>query len=151
MTAGATVRVKKIEMKPSNISNTKPEGIQKTELPIPSPTMPGLEDVDGRFVYYGNSVMKVFFPKPPNLNEAKAASVQTFLRLDQSKAALPRLVELAKNDNHRPQTNMDIKQPERGKIQNNGSTERNTSMGSHTKTTQKLDRARPDTLSRLEN
>ena len=105
MTTGAMVRVKKIKMKPPNISNPKPEGIQKTEMSIPSPTMPGLEDVDGRFVYYGTSVLEVFFPNPPNLTEAQAASLQTFLHLDQNRAALPHLVELAKNDNPQPQTN----------------------------------------------
>ena len=83
--------------------------------------MPGQEDVDGRFVYYGTSVLEVFFPNPPNLTEAQAASLQTFPHLDQNRAALPHLVELAKNDNPLPQKNMNIKQPE-GKIQNNGST-----------------------------
>ena len=75
MTAGAMVRVKKIKIKPPNISNPKPEGIQKTEMSIPSPTMPGQEDVDGRFVYYGSSVMEEFFQNPPNLTEAQAASL----------------------------------------------------------------------------
>ena len=50
MTVGGMV-VKKIKMKPPNISNPKLEGIQKTEMSIPSPTMPGQEDVDRRFVY----------------------------------------------------------------------------------------------------
>ena len=90
------VRVKKIKMKPPTISNPKPEGIQKTEITIPSPTMPGLEDVEGRFVYNGTSVMEVFFPNSPNLTKAQAASLQTFLHLDQNRAALLHLVELAK-------------------------------------------------------
>ena len=151
MKARTTIRVKKIEMKPHNVSNPKPEGIQKTEMPIPSPTMLGLEDVDGRFVYYGTSVMEVFFPNPPNLTEAQAASIQTFPCLNQNKAALPHLVELAKNDNPRPQTNRDIKRPERGKILNNGSIEQNINMGSHKETTQKPDRVHPDVLSRLKH
>ena len=140
------VRVKKIKMKPPNISNPKPGGIQKTEMSIPSPTMPGLEDVDGRFVYYETSVLEVFFPNSPNLIKAQAASLQTFLHLDQNRAALPHLVVLVKNDNPRPQTNTDIKRRERGKIQNNSSTQQNTNMGSHKKT--QKPRARSETLSR---
>ena len=90
--------------------------------------------------------MEVFFPNPPNLTEAQAASLQTFLHLDQNRAALLHLVELAKNDNPRPQTNTDIKRPERGKIQNNSSTQQNTNMGSHKKT--QKPRARSVALSR---
>ena len=130
MMAGETVGVNKIEMEPPNIPNPKPKGIKKSKLPIPSPTMQGLEDVDGRFLYYGTSVMEIFFPKPPNLTKTQALSIQTFPGLNQN---LPHLVKLAKNDNPWPQANTDIKQPERGKIRNNGSTQWNTNMGSHKK------------------
>ena len=84
--------------------------------------MPDLEDVDIRFVYYGTSAMEVFFLKTPKLNETQTTPIQTFLCLDQNTTALPDVVELAINDNNWPQANTYIKRPERGKTENNNST-----------------------------
>jgi hypothetical protein len=58
------------------------------------------------------------------------------------------VVELAMNDNNWPQANTDIKRPERGKTQNNNSTQWTANMGSH-KEKQKPDETCPDALSRL--
>ena len=110
--------------------------------------MPDLEDVDIRFVYYKTSAMEVFFLKAPKLTETQAMPTQTFLRLDQNATVLPHVVELAINDNNWPQANTHIKRPERGKPQNNNSTQRTTNMGSHTEN-QKPEKAYPDALSRL--
>ena len=135
-------------MKPPNITNPKPERSTKPETPIQSPTMPDLEDVDIRFIYYGTSAMEVFFLKTPKLNETQTTPIQTFLCLDQNTTALPDVVELAINDNNWPQANTDIKRPERGKTQNNKSTQWTANMGSH-KEKQKPDKTCPDALSRL--
>ena len=101
---GETVRVKKIEMKPPDITNPRWEGSMKPKIPVPSPTMPGLEDADVRYVYYGTSAIEVFFP-----TETKAKLIQTFPRLNQNTKVLPHEVELAINENKWPQANVDIK------------------------------------------
>ena len=138
--------MKRIEIRPPGIANPKyPKSAESTkaESPMPSPTMPTLEDADVRFLYYKTSAMEVFLPP-----ETKAKLIQTFPRLDHNTTVLPHMVELAINDNNWPKTYKNVKRPERGKPQDSNSPKRTTDMGSHGKK-QKPDKSCSDTLSRL--
>ena len=115
----------------------------KADTPMPSPTMPPLEDADVRLLYYGTSAIKVFLPI-----ETKAKLIKTFPHLDQNATVLPHMVQLAINNNNWPKPNEDTKRPEKGKPQDSNSLQRTTDMGSHEKN-QKPDKKCPDTLSRL--
>ena len=167
---GETVRVKKVEIQRPNIANPRlNENMSRdndscnpqyrkqkdgTELlssddkekPIPSPTMPDLEDANTRwFAFRKTDIVEVF---PSECTGTKMIPVQTFLRPGQNRSALPHATKLAKSDNNWPQTGTDIKQPERGKTQNDISTQQTATMGSHSKTP-KPGGAYPDAISRL--
>ena len=168
--AGETVRVKKVEIQRPNIANprlnentsrdndpcnpqyrkqkdwTELSSSDDKEKPIPSPTMPDLEDANTRwFAFRKTDVVEVF---PSECTGTKMIPVQTFPRPGQNRSALPHATELAKSDNNRPQTGTDIKRPERGKTQNDISTQQTATMGSHSKTP-KPGGAYPDAISRL--
>ena len=146
MKMGTAINVKRIEIRPPDIVYPERQHSMestKADTPMPSPTMPPLEDADVRFLYYGTSAMEVFLPI-----ETKAKLIQTFQRLDQNTTVLPHVVELAINDINWPKTNEDTKRPERGKSQDSNSLQQIADMGSHGKN-QKSNKKHPDTHSRL--
>ena len=135
--------VKKIEaqLSPNASHQDSPHHCEPSE-PVPSPTMPPLEDPDFWLGYGEFGTVETFLPV-----EIRAKVVQTFLHLDQRPTAPPDVIGLAENSTIRREPNGEIRQqPD----QNNGSSPPTVNMNSCTNTTQqKIEPRDPITGSQL--
>ena len=114
------------------------------EEPLPSPTMPPLEDAEARFEYREIGTTEILLPI-----EIRAKLIRTFPRLNQHTTVLPHVAELATNGVNRQKSDNDAEQPERAKSQKNNSLSQTTDMGSHSETV-KPDTTVCITISRLQ-
>ena len=126
------VDVKKMEIQPPSALHPGHQDSTcnyRFEKPIPSPTMPPLEDAEARFEYHEIGTTKILLPI-----EIRAKLIQTFPGLDQHTPALPREYKLVANEVNWTKLDNDAGQLGKAKSQqHSNSLPQTTDMGSHTK------------------